>query len=129
MQMSQELYDALFLFFFGVLLLGFIWMPLTWLLLSIFTPKKLLDRYFKEPHFTLTETIMMREFPGFLFRTSIFGWAILVPSLDRKRNIKNVIDYIPAWYAILLKMLTIGALFIILVIAIFFPLLLISDPQ
>ncbi|MBX2807639.1 MAG: hypothetical protein KTR20_03320 [Cellvibrionaceae bacterium] len=59
---------------------------LAWLLLSIFTPKTLLDNYFKERHFTLTETIMMRGFPGFLLRTTIFAWALLLPSLDKPRN-------------------------------------------
>ena len=86
-------------------------MPATWLLLSIFTPKSLLERYFKEPHFTLTETYMMREFPGFLIRTGIFGWLLVLPSVDRKRNIKNVRDFIPLWYAIGLRILIYGAVF------------------
>ena len=85
-----------------------LWIPLTWLLLSVFTPKSLLDRYFKEPHFTLTETYMMREFPGFLMRTSIWGWALVLPFLDRKRKIKNIRFYMPLWYAIGLRVLTVG---------------------
>ncbi|MGH1440262.1 MAG: hypothetical protein ACRBBR_09150 [Cellvibrionaceae bacterium] len=59
---------------FAVMFTGVLWIPLSWILLSIFTPKALLDKYFKEPHFTLTETIMMAQFPGFLIRTGIFAW-------------------------------------------------------
>jgi hypothetical protein len=85
-------------------------MPLSWLLLSIFTPKELLNKYFKEPHFTITETIMMKEFPGFLLRTGIFGWLLLFPRLDKKRKIKNIHEYIPQWYHIALNTFTIAVI-------------------
>jgi hypothetical protein len=69
-----------------------------WLLLSIFTPKALLDRYFKEPHFSLTETIMLRGFPGFWIRTSIFAWTILFPAKSQGRQMKNIREIAPLWY-------------------------------
>ena len=98
----------LFLVMIWTAIVAVLWIPLTWLLLSVFTPKSLLDRYFKQPHFTLTETYMMREFPGFLIRTSIWGWLLLIPSVDRKRGIKNIRSYMPLWYAIGLRVLTLG---------------------
>ncbi|MBX2808116.1 MAG: hypothetical protein KTR20_05735 [Cellvibrionaceae bacterium] len=110
MQLSYEIFDFLFLILMIITIAGVIWMPLAWLLLSIFTPKTLLDSYFKEPHFTLTETVMMRSFPGFLVRTGIFAWLTLVPSIDRKRQIKNIEQSMPAWYAIALKTFLIGAM-------------------
>ncbi len=100
----------IFLVFFWLMLAFLLWMPLSWLLLSIFTPKKLLDKYFKEPHFTITETIIMKEFPGFLLRTGIFGWLLLFPRLDKKRNIKNIHKYIPQWYRIALNTFTIAVI-------------------
>jgi hypothetical protein len=99
-------------------------MPATWLLLSIFTPKQLLEKYFKEPHFTLTETIMLREFPGFLIHISVFGWAILTPKLGEKRKIWNVKKYMPCWYYMALKIFMIGVLITLAVIVILLPLLL-----
>ncbi len=94
--------------FFIVMFAGVLWMPITWLLLSIFTPKTLLDKYFKEPHFTVVETIFMAQFPGFLIRTGIFAWLALLPSLDKKRKIKDVAKYVPHWYAIALKIFIVG---------------------
>ena len=99
-----------FLFIFWLAFIGIIWIPIAWLLLSAFTPKSLLDRYFKEPHFTLAETHMMREFPGSLIRTTIWGWLLLLPSVDRKRNIKDVRSYIPLWYAVALRFFIVGAI-------------------
>ncbi len=92
----------------GIAIAGVIWMPITWLLLSIFTPKTLLDKYFKEPHFTVIETIFMAQFPGFLMRTAMFGWALFFPALTQKRKIKDPIKYMPRWYAIALKVFIVG---------------------
>ncbi|MEJ2680768.1 MAG: hypothetical protein P8176_08455 [Gammaproteobacteria bacterium] len=106
--------------FFTVMIAGVLWMPTTWLLLSIFTPKKLLEKYFKEPHFSLAETILMARFPGFLIRTGIFAWLALRPSLDKKRNIKNVKAYMPRWYELALKSFMIG---VIMTMTLFFGLM------
>lgn len=101
--------ENLFLFLFWTMFIGVLWIPISWLLLSILTPKKLLDRYFKEPHFTLAETILMAQFPGFLMRTAMFGWALFFPSLAiRKRKIEDIEQYMPHWYVIALKIFIIG---------------------
>ena len=102
-------------------------MPLTWLLLSIFTPKSLLDKYFKEPHFTLTETYMMRGWPGFLMRTAIFGWSLILPSLGKKRQIKETWKYMPRWYAIALKIFIYACMFTLFIIATLMPILVFFD--
>ncbi len=98
--------------YFTVMLTGVVWVPVTWLLLSVFTPKKLLNKYFKEPHFTQTETILMAQFPGSLMRTAIFAWLLIFPKLGRKkRKIKDVKDYMPRWYRVSLTVLTVGLSF------------------
>ena len=104
----QIIGHQLFLIMIWTAIVGILWIPLTWWLLSVFTPKKLLEKYFKEPHFTLAETILMAQFPGFLMRTSIFGWVILLPSLDKTRNIRGMIHDMPLWYKIALNIFIIG---------------------
>jgi len=118
----------LFLVLFWVSFAGVLWLPLSWLLLSIFTPKALLEKYFKEPHFSLTETIMMAQFPGFLIRTGIFAWLSLRPSLDKKRRIKNIDHYIPLWYALSLKVFMIGVLLTLFLFVFLMGFLLIFKP-
>ncbi len=120
----QVIGEQLALVYFIIMFAGFLLLPVTWLLLSIFTPKNLLDKYFKEPHFTLTETVLMAQFPGFLMRTAVFGWAILVPKLGKKRDIWNVKNFMPTWYYLSLTIYMIGALFTLLVIVILLPILL-----
>ena len=110
MPVEQKIFDFLFLVAMLIAIAGVLWIPITWYLLSAFTPKKLLEKYFKEPYFSLTETILMAQFPGFLIRTGIFGWVILLPSLDKKRNIRGIIHDMPLWYRIALNILIVGAM-------------------
>ncbi len=115
--------EQLALFYFTVLFSGILWMP-AWIVLSILTPKKLLNHYFKESHFTPTETIMMAQFPGFLLRTAIFGWLLVFPKLGRrKRRISNVKDYMPRWYRLALNILTFHALLILVTTITLLPVL------
>jgi|GEM_PF-1544495 len=110
MPIEQSTFDFLFLVMIILAITCVLWVPLTWLLLSVFTPKTLLEKYFKEPYFSLTETILMAQFPGFLIRTGIFGWVILFPSLDKKRNIRDVIHDMPFWYRISLNIFIVGSM-------------------
>lgn len=114
---------------FAVMFAGIVWMPLTWLLLSIFTPKTLLEKYFKEPHFTLTETILMAQFPGFLLRTVIFGWLLVLPTLGKKRKIKEVKHYVPRWYAVALRLFIIACMVSLFLIVVLMGVLLIMEPD
>lgn len=87
---------------------GLIWLPIWWLL-DILTPKKMLDQYFKEPHFNRGELIALNLFPASLMRTSIFGWTLWFPSLAKKRQLTNLAEGTPKWYRVALKTLTVGA--------------------
>ncbi|OMH32079.1 hypothetical protein [Motiliproteus sp. MSK22-1] len=112
---------------FATMFAWILWGPITWLLLSIFTPKSLLEKYFKEPHFTLTETYIMRGWPGFLLRTGIFSWSLLLPSFGKKRQIKETWKYMPRWYAIALKIFMCGTMMTLFIIATFMPIVLLFD--
>jgi len=117
----------LFLLMIWIAIAGVLWIPITWYLLSAFTPKKLLERYFKEPHFTLAETILMAQFPGFLMRTSIFGWVILLPSLDKTRNIRGMIHDMPLWYRIALNIFIIGTMLTLFLVLLLMGILFLMD--
>lgn len=118
----------IFLFGFGTVIFAMAWIPICWLLLSIFTPQSLLTKYFKEPYFTLTETVMLKSFPGFLLRTIIFAGALLLPRLAKKRLITDIHQYMPKWYVISLKIFLIGV-FITLGIIILTYLILTITPE
>ncbi|SBS32063.1 hypothetical protein MSP8886_02328 [Marinomonas spartinae] len=115
MQISQELFDHLFLIMMFTAMGGLLWQPPLWILLTFFTPKKLLNTYFKEPHFSQGELIFMSRFPWSLFRTSIFGWILFLPFLDKKRNIRNCYEVMPTWYRIGLILLTISTMLIMFI--------------
>ncbi len=106
--------------FFILGVFAFFYVPIFWFFLSIITPKKVLNQYFREPHFSLTEIHLMREFPGFLIRTAIFGWITVFPSLDRKRNLKNLPNELPVWYSVLLQLLIISSQLLLLIFIFFF---------
>ena len=106
----QSLGESLAFVLFSVVFAGILWIPATWTILTYLTPKKLLEKYFKEPHFTQTEIIFMSLFPAKLIRTSIFGWILLFPSLDRKRKIRDCRELMPLWYKVALNFLTIGTM-------------------
>lgn len=84
---------------------GLIWLPIWWLL-DILTPKTMLDRYFKEPHFNHGELVAFNLFPASLMRVSIFGWGLWFPSLAKKRKLTNLAEGTPKWYAVSLKVFT-----------------------
>ncbi|SBS35573.1 hypothetical protein MSP8887_02417 [Marinomonas spartinae] len=115
MQISQGLFDQLFLVMMFTAMGGLLWQPPLWILLTFFTPKKLLDTYFKEPHFSQGEVVFMSRFPLSLFRTSIFGWVLFLPSLDKKRKIRNCYEVMPTWYRIGLILLTISTMLIMFI--------------
>lgn len=101
---------------------GLIWLPIWWLL-DILTPKKMIDRYFKEPHFNGGELIAFNIFPASLMRVSIFGWALCFPSLAKKRVLTDLAEGTPKWYSVSLKVFTIsvvsyGVIFLTLLISV-----------
>lgn len=120
----QVIYDQLVSFMIIYMLFVCVVLLPMLLILSIFTPKQLLNQYFKEPYFSLTETIMLAGFPGFLIRTYLFAWAIFVPKRVAKRGIVSIGNYMPRWYYISLIIMLSEALFILAVIGILMPILL-----
>lgn len=121
MQISQANFDILFLIMIWMSIGGLIAIPIVWSLLTFLTPKKLLDTYFKEPHFSPAELIFMRHYPGIYVRTSIFGTVMILPFLDKKRKIRDSHKVMPLWYKIPLKAFS---LFMMLFIVTFFGILL-----
>ena len=85
----------------GILLF---WLPPAWLLMRILTPKLLVERYFKSPHFTSAELALFSHFPGTLMRTGIFMNLCVWPKKGVKRQMADVIDHVPKWYAIASKL-------------------------
>ena len=106
MQLTSE---SIFLVLVTLILTSFLWLPIWWLL-DIFTPRKMLDHYFKEPHFNRGELIAFNLFPASLMRTAIFGWTLWFPSLSKKRQLSNLAEGTPRWYAIALKIYIAGSM-------------------
>lgn len=126
MQISQDTFNILFLTMIFMSMGGIIIIPIIWVLLTLLTPKSLLDTYFKEPHFNMLELAFMNRLPSSLFRTAIFGWVTLLPFLDKKRKIKDCYKVMPTWYLISLKvfiLISMAAFLIIFSILIFISLL------
>jgi hypothetical protein len=120
MQIAQETGEFLFLVMIFAAMGGVPWTLISWSLLTFFTPKKLLNTYFKEPYFTQTELIFMSRFPISLFRTAVFGWIVVLPFLDRIRKIRHCHAVMPFWYKLALQVFIISSM---LIMAIFLGIL------
>jgi len=84
--------------FFG-LLAWFIWPPLM-LIITLATPKALLNQYFKEPHFNGGELIAFSSFPTFFMRTALFCRFYLTPKAVEGRKLHGFVENSPKWYRI-----------------------------
>jgi len=96
--------------------LGFtyLWVPPTWWLMGFITPKRLVERYFKAPHFSRAELSFMSFFPGNMMRTGIFMASTFQERYRRGRKLSDYLKYTPRWYV------NISKWFVILSIAHFF---------
>lgn len=56
---SFDFFTAVFLF---LSFTGIIWLPTAWIAMMLLTPKKLVQKYFKEPHFSKTESGLLSVF-------------------------------------------------------------------
>ena len=74
--------------------------PFSWLIVSYTIPKKLLERYFKAPHFGPGELVLMSQFPGSLLRGTIFVASCIMPSKGQRRKMTDVPDHAPKWFII-----------------------------
>lgn len=98
----------LFIFWLGIAYLA--WMPPTWLLMRFITPKHLVERYFKEPHFNRGEIILLSVFPGSLVRTGILMAACYSERYRKGRQMKDYLKYAPRWYVTASKLFAFFAL-------------------
>lgn len=94
---------------FILLMTGFLWIPLL-ATVTLLTPRKLLDKYFKEPHFNKGELITFNSFPTTLMRTSVFCRLYLTPSAEKGRNLYGFVDDSPRWYRISVLVVYLGAI-------------------
>ena len=67
------------------------------------TPRRLVERYFKAPHFTSAELAIFNVFPGTLMRTAIFMNLCIIPHKGKNRKMSDIREYAPQWYVIASK--------------------------
>lgn len=103
--MYQETGTTLFYIMFTIMAFGIFFLIILWPIITFMTPKKLINNYFKEPYFNRNELQLMNSFPLSLYRTAIFGWVIIFPFLDKRRQIKHCKEVMPIWFKICLYML------------------------
>ena len=98
MQIGVDIIAILVYFYFGtIFFILLVYAPLTFIF-TTFTPRVVMENYFREPYFTLTETYMLRQFPGSFFRTNVFGWSLLIPRLSKKRGLDKMRGNVPKWF-------------------------------
>jgi len=85
-----EVLMYLFLALMGNLLLIFI--------MHVLMPRKVLEIYFKEPHFSQTEITMFTGFPFAYMRTAMFMRALGFPSSGKRRGVEDAYKLAPVWY-------------------------------
>lgn len=88
---------TLFWIYFGAGLATGMAIPLV-LIMHVLMPRRVLDRYWKEPHFRPGELAL---FTGTIYapmRTVMLITAIAFPKLGKKREITNADALVPRWY-------------------------------
>lgn len=130
MQISSDLGYILAVTCFSLLVFGGASILLLGSILAILTPKKLLEKYFKEPHFSQLELEFMSGIPGGYFRTMVFAWTVIRPTKSHvKRNIADCHKVMPKWYFYSLKaLLVIGLIPCIIGLGLMGFLLLVGPP-
>ena len=96
----QLIGEKIFLVFISLAIVNLFLIPISWLIVSYTIPKKLLERYFKAPHFGSGELVLMAQFPGSLARGSIFVASCIMPSKGQRRQMTDVPDHAPKWYRV-----------------------------
>ena len=64
----------------------------------ILMPKKLLQKYFKEPYFLRWELNKFSVFPFFIFRTVMFMRILAQPSSGKKRGMTEAYKMVQPWF-------------------------------
>ena len=92
--------------FFGMFA-TLLWLP-PLLVITLITPQKLLDKYFKEPHFNKGELIAFDSFPTFFMRTALFCRLYLTPTAVKGRKLYGFVEDSPKWYRVSVLIITCG---------------------
>ncbi len=80
------LFDEILPKIFIILLLGLMVNLLLIFMMHILMPRKVLETYFKEPHFSSTEITLFTGFPFGYMRTAMFMRALGFPSSGIKKG-------------------------------------------
>ena len=89
--------DILAIAFLTAILAGMLSLVFVFIM-HILMPKKVLETYFKEPHFSITEITMFTGIPFGYMRTTMFMRALAFPSSGKKRGVENAYKLAPVWY-------------------------------
>lgn len=107
--------EELFLIFFA-LGLAIFWTPLAWMAMHYATPKTLVDRYLREPHFTAAEIIGGSVISPLLpVPTTVFMVACTLPRnwlasrWFRRRQMSDLRDHVPRWFVWCSRVIWVGA--------------------
>ena len=98
------------------LILAVTWVSSLWIIPSYFVlvfmiPKRLVEIYFKEPHFKLGELVFMSMYPGKLMKAAIFTFATAFPWATKKRKMLDIRSHAPRWFIYFAKMYSLLAIF------------------
>ena len=95
---NMVLFDEILLkTFIALLFSGMLGLVLIFIM-HILMPKKVLETYFKEPHFSITEITMFTGIPFGYMRTAMFMRALAFPSSGKRRGVENAYKLAPVWY-------------------------------
>ncbi len=84
-------------------------------------PKNILETYFKEPYFKLSEITAFSGFPFYYIRTLMFMRILGFPSSGEKRGVEKAYETVPVWFCKLSKYIVISflisfSLFVLLIV-------------
>ena len=114
MQLFSPKFFTAILMFLGFT--GVIWLPTAWITMMLLTPKALVKKYFKEPHFSRAELGFLSVFPGTLGRAGIFMGATFQERYRVNRKLEGYLDLVPLWYVRASKVFAFCSLTLLLLI-------------
>ena len=105
----SQLFEML-LWAFMYLILGLMGNILLIFIMHILMPRKVLETYFKEPHFSPTEITMFTGFPLGYMRTAMFMRILGFPDSGKRRKVEDAYKLAPVWYCKASKYIVISVL-------------------
>lgn len=88
----------IFLVMIWMSIYGLVAFPISVLVMHLLMPKKVMQVYFREPHFSPTEQVMFSAFPFVFMRVTGMIWLIALPRFGRKRQMMDIQTHCPGWY-------------------------------